>query len=1359
MRIYYLLLLSLLFFSATAQEYIQTNYHYNLEKGLETRNIRSTFKDSRGFMWIATDVGAYRFDGFEFRPYKRNRKSNIPLSVERISEDADKNLWFQHYNYNKNIVDYSILPNNSDTIIAIEDYSNIKLPFPIADAYNNVSRTNNNKGIWLTSSKTKEIFELRNGQFEKIGKIPIDSSESISKNYFCIDKDSKGTNWLVYESSLYKEIPGVGFEFYEVLPTHLVEFKIDKQDRFWFNNALDLYTKENLNAPVIKPAFLKKLPLDKIVDFMVQSINGQFIVANLGNVNEMLVIDYLTGEMIQIQNPIEDKLVQITPSHVFIDEDNTIWVSTYQGVFQTNFRKNNFKKLMRGKSTRGIIRKENENLLVASYNGFFEINTESNEERLLAEELDDAQGAYLDSNDNYWFGGSVKSFHKISSLKPLEIKRYEVDAEYGTVYNFYQHKKDKRLWMGTEFGLFLYNEEKDKFFRYEKTNQFAEINQSSVINFEPIDDTNFLLATSIGIFQLDINKGIVNHFCSANNNFPYDYISHIHQDEKDQTFWVGTKMGGLIHWKFPSKKPKQITTNDGLADNTIYAIYEDKFNKDYLWLPSNNGLMHFNKATKETTNYKVKDGIVHNEFNFQSHFEDEDGTLYFGGIQGVTALHPKNFNVSKPRPKLHLTSVDYLEDKNNNSTTDLQAIREGTEISLGPRNKSVKLSAALTNYQNPTASKYYYKIGDDLLSRWLPMDGNSILINGLSIGKHNIYIKAKNAKGIWAQNEIVIPIKMLAPFYLRWWFFLGILCLLYVLVKLFIKRRTYVLEKDKRNLEQEVAKRTREIEKDKVLIEKQAEELQQLDEIKSRFFSNVTHELRTPLTLIIGPLQQLIKSENLESSKVRKTLQSVVENGNQLKALVEEILDLNRLDARKLVLNKEPVRLRNVIEKWINNFSPEAENRNIQFKLEYDAITNLYLNLDAHKLERIVTNLLSNAFKYSENGDTIYLRVVEQAEHIKIEVEDTGLGIHPEDQAHIFQRFYQTKQATGNLMGGLGIGLALSKELAELMKGVIQVKSELGVGSNFTFTLPKEKVEGIMTPFIQPKVSSPEKVKKIERVGSLKRRNVLIVEDNFKMQQFIQELLDPIANLYTANNGKEALAYLESKDSKVDIIVSDVMMPEMDGFTLLKLIKQQKKWQLTPFIFLTARADILDRIEAFTIGVDDYMVKPFEPDDLIARVRNLLVKIEQRSEFQLVEGVKVDVVETEENNKNKEFELINDFKESDSAEFRWLKEIEQIAINNAEHSDFNVAQLAFKAHLGERQLGRKLKQATGMTPGNYLKEVRLQKARHLLENKIYGTVSEVSYNVGFTTPEYFSRIFKKRFGKLPTEYIRNKQKK
>ena len=1340
--------------SIYAQEYIKSVQHFNLEKGLATRNILFSIQDSDGFMWFGTDIGAYRFDGVEFKLFQRNKTYKGPLFTSWITEDDQNNKWFFHPNSTQGL-DISILPTGVDTLVSFNEYFKNTLPFPTEEMY--IPPLSNKNFIWLRNKKSGDIYEYRYNVFVKIFNL---SSSIIEKNergyvHLNIDKDEHGNNWIIHGRQLYKCSAKGEIIKTEKLPSLGLYLDID-DGRFWFtnlDNKSSIYLKENEAAPIALFETAKNEELNY------RYINGyQYIIEEIGeNREEFNLIDYKNNRTISFKGDLDDvSSVYRNPNHFYFENENTFWMCIYEGIVRVEFQESPFDKFLEEASTRWIQKGENNKIWAATHQGFVELDPLKKDPfKRIKKDFKSAQNGMKDEDGNYWFGSHQNLVVKFSKNDLWNFKEYVVTNELkerGVIYTVYQNQKDKSIWAGGQKGLYIYDVALDSFIVYKKIKSFDEINQSIIRDVKDTDDgQTILIASDAGLFQIDLQEGVTHHFASKNNTLPYDDLIFIHVDKMDGTLWVGANQGGLIHMNIASGKIEQFTKVDGLSDNKIYAIFEDELG--FLWLASNNGLMRFNKKTKEVTTYKKEDGIVHDEFNFFSHFEDEDGTLYLGGIKGITAFHPKEIKTSDERPNLKLKNIEVLDEKGENLISELKGYRVSNRITLSPSRATFKLTTSLLDYKNSAANQYFYKV-IGLENRWNRMDGNSIRMNGLPSGEYQILVKAKNADGLWAANQLKIPVKMLKPFFLRGWFIAAMVLLLYGLGFLFVKRRTYILEKDKQKLEEEVARRTQQIEEDKAVIEQQAEDLKQLDKWKSRFFSNVTHELRTPLTLIIGPLKHLLIAENLDTPKARKTLAAIAQNGDQLKELVEEILDLNRLDANKLKLNKEPVRLRNVIEKWVTNFEPEAENRNIDFKLEYNASTNLYLNIDTQKLERIVINLLSNAFKFTRNGDSISLSVSEETDQIKIEVKDTGLGIHEEDLANIFQRFYQSKYTNRSSQGGLGIGLSLCDELAQLMEGKISVTSKLGFGSTFSLVFPKEKVEGVMSFGNEEAYRKPVKIKKRKTIiGDKKRKNILLVEDNVQMQNFVLNILEPIANIQIANNGKEALQILHYKGTDVQLIITDVMMPEMDGFTLLEVLKMEKRWQMTPIVMLTARADIQDKISALRIGVDDYIVKPFESDELVARVQNLLTKIDLRKEP--IEGEQEEVLSKNTQKEPKaEYQIENEFEEVESADIKWLKKVEQIAIENITSSNFNVTQFAYEVHLGERQLSRKLKKLTGMTPGNYLKEIRLQTARHLLENKAYSTVSEVAHHVGFSTPEYFSRIFKERFGKLPTEYLR-----
>ena len=1358
-RTIYILLFFLSSFCLQAQEYIKSVHHYNLEKGLATRSIISSYQDSDGFMWFATDIGAYRFDGVEFKLFQRTNTSKGPLFTNWITEDDQNNKWFVHPDLLEG-ADFSILQKDAEHFISFKKYFKDRLPFPMEEM--GMPILGQEKEIWLRNKNNGDIYEYKDNTFVKVfnmNSLGL-NKEEIGFNHLSLNKDRAGNTWGIQGDELFKLTENGTILKKEKLPFTGLSISIAEDGKFWFTGEREsIYFKENEAIPIAKFEYPK--------DEGAENKGFQYI-KSYGCIVERLekdyddwyvnIIDAETKKKISFENIFDEvATVHKVPGHFYFENENTFWMSIYEGIVRVEFHESPFHKILEDASTRWIQRGENNKIWAATDNGFMELDPFNNlPPRRIIDNLVGAQNGIKDKDGNYWFGIRTNEVARFTKNDLWNFKKYKLNFDSkptGDVYTVYQNSKDNSIWAGGKLGLYRYDEAQDSFLVYKNTNGFEDLGEAVIKDIKEANSgQTILVASSIGLFQIDLQEGVTQHHASENNAFPYDNLVFIHADKVDGTIWIGTDQGGLIHWDISSGKTERLTKADGLSDNKVYAVFEDDFG--FLWLPSNNGLMRFNKKTKEVTTYHHKDGLVHDEFNFFSQYEDEDGTLYFGGIRGITSFDPKDVKIRAERPRLELTKLEVLDEKGEDLSSILETFHTTNQVELSPSRATFKLTASLLDYTEPSANQYFYKV-EGLENRWILMERNSMRMNSLPAGDYKVLVKAKNSAGLWSGNQLEIPLRMLKPFYLKWWFITAMVALFVGLVRLYFERRTYVLEKDKQKLEEEVARRTEQIEKDKAVIEKQAKDLKQLDELKSRFFANVTHELRTPLTLITGPLQALMQTSKLDA-KTQKILEAIAQNGEQLKRLIEEILDLNRIDAQKLKLHKEPFRLQELVQRWMTNFEPEAENRKIKFKLDYNATNNLYLNMDVQKLESIVTNLLSNAFKFSREGDVISLKVLEENDKIKMEVADTGIGIHEKDLPNVFQRFYQSQYTNRDLQGGLGIGLSLCDELAKLMKGEISVSSRLGFGSTFTLVFPKEKVDRIMSGVdeeTQQKFVKIEKRKDIIGIGE--RKNILLVEDNVQMQKYVQDILEPIANIQIASNGKEALKLLHYKNSDIHLIVSDVMMPEMDGFTLLEILKMEERWQMTPFVMLTARTDIKDKIKALTIGVDDYIFKPFVPDELMARVQNLLTKLDLRNE-----PIEFDEVDADEKQKEtrKEYQMENTFEEIESADVKWIKEVEQIAIENITTPNFNVSQFAFKVLLGERQLSRKLKKLTGMTPGNYLKEVRLQTARHLLESRAFSTVAEISNHVGFNTAEYFSRIFKERFGKLPKEYLQRIEK-
>lgn len=519
------------------------------------------------------------------------------------------------------------------------------------------------------------------------------------------------------------------------------------------------------------------------------------------------------------------------------------------------------------------------------------------------------------------------------------------------------------------------------------------------------------------------------------------------------------------------------------------------------------------------------------------------------------------------------------------------------------------------------------------------------------------------------------------------------------------------------------------------ILEQQKVQLQELDATKTRFFANISHELRTPLTLILAPLENAIKRSRNTMQKEDLILAHT--NSKKLMTLVNEIMDLSKLESGKIKVETKTVVLQTLLSRIFYSYESLAKLRGIELVFDNQLPENTWLQLDVNKFEKIINNLLSNALKYSGRGDFITLSSISNEPQLfQVIVKDTGKGISKQDIPYVFDRFYQSERNTQQLQGGAGIGLALAREYARLMKGDLVVESELGKESIFYLQLPLVKATSIENK-ISETTTILEKVRPTTfqpQVLFAHKPRILVVEDNLEMSQFLVKTLAPYYHCTIALNGVEGLEKLEK--GRFDLITSDVMMPEMDGFTFLQKIHERELFSHTPVIMLTARSLETDKLQGLQLGVDDYITKPFNTNELLARIENLLKNKQEREAWQqaitkepIVEAIPL------------------------TAEQALLKKAEFLIIEELANSNFKVGDLAKALNYSQRQLERIIKKLTGLSPLNFIKEIRLQQARQLLENRQFSTIAEVGHEVGFADPGYFSKVYYKRFGKRPSEVL------
>ena len=518
----------------------------------------------------------------------------------------------------------------------------------------------------------------------------------------------------------------------------------------------------------------------------------------------------------------------------------------------------------------------------------------------------------------------------------------------------------------------------------------------------------------------------------------------------------------------------------------------------------------------------------------------------------------------------------------------------------------------------------------------------------------------------------------------------------------------------------------------KIAVESELEKEQEINDLRSKFLGNIAHEIRTPLTLITGNLNLAL--ENFESKdKAKRNIEIALENSEKVTQDANEILELLKFEKNKTTTNKVPTYLENTIKRMVLSFSSLAEMKQLNLTYRSSIAPNYKTELDLEKTEKIINNLISNAIKYSSSNKDITVTAAVHNETLRLEVADFGPGIHLDEKEKIFERFYQSEK--NKTVGGIGIGLSLSREFAELLQGQLKVTSELHKGSTFTLTLPVPNIEKSAavpsTPSPQVMESIPSTGEKLESDGAIHKPKILIAEDHPQMAAYLEEILSESYHCTLAFDGSEALQKM--KNETFDLITSDIMMPKIDGFQFREKLNENPAYRSIPFILISAKTLEDDKIRGFKLGIDDYIVKPFNKNELIARIDNLLAHKKSRDAWQ---------------RQNKS--LVGDTESSDQ---KLLKTIENLVIENMSNEHYKINELAEGVNYSQRQLTRIMKQYCGMTPVQFILEIRLQKAYQLLQHKSFFTLSEVRYDVGITSSSYFNKKFKERFGINPSELL------
>jgi len=826
------------------------------------------------------------------------------------------------------------------------------------------------------------------------------------------------------------------------------------------------------------------------------------------------------------------------------------------------------------------------------------------------------------------------------------------------------------------------------------------------------------------------------------NSLGSNYINALHEDDEG-VLWIGTQLGA--HRLDPGTgEIRRFNTGTGLPNDDIQSLIEDVYGT--IWMSTGEGLVSMNKGTFEIKVYNKDDGLTNDEFLLAAAHAGKSGKVYFGGVNSLVYFDPAMLTVNKFPPQIALTELRVNNERVIPNESDPSALLR-TSINMTPsielpyKQASFAVDFSAMHFANPTKNRYAYRLlgfNDD----WVFTDSNrrTASYTHLPYGSYTFQVKAANKDGLWNEAGRSLAITVLTPMWATWWAYLLYSVALILTVILLIQLRTRSLLGRAKHLEQQVKERTHRIKENEQLIQTQAENLEQLLHLKEKLFTNISHEFRTPLNLILGPVNRMLNSEITGEQASR--LKMVKQNSQRLLRLVDQLLALSRLEAEEPI-ERTPQPVSNIVGAIGDSFTPLARSRDITFDVQVD--DGLWVNASADALEKILMNLLSNAFKYTPRGGHVSMNLaLRGSEQVAMIISDSGVGIPPERQESVFDRFNRVTNAS-EAVPGAGIGLSLVSEIVEALGGSIDLVSAPGEGTTMTVKLPSVQAP-LSTSDLERDIvlseSANMELDNLSRSGYVTSvtdngdeqqiPTILVIEDNPDMQQYLVELLSPHFACLVASDGQMGTEI--GLEQVPDLILCDVMLPKKDGYKVSQILKSDERSSHIPIIMLTARGDQDSRLMGLREKVDDYLAKPFDDEELLLRIGNILDARETlRNKF--AEGF---------------FDNGGSGQGLGKRDRAFLAKLDTVLENHLSDSKFRIEILTSQMAMSERNLQRKLKALTGRTPGQYLRTYRLKKALVLLRDGI--PVNLVAERVGFSSPAYFSSCFREEFDQSPSKF-------
>ncbi|HYC84794.1 MAG TPA: two-component regulator propeller domain-containing protein [Chryseosolibacter sp.] len=1341
--------------------------HINVNDGLSHNEVLALLKDRRGFLWIGTSSGLNRFDGYTIRVFRNDARDTTSLPnnlVSRLFEMPDGRMGI-FSRAGLSLYDPVTETFESNLSSFYSQYS-----IPPGDILN--ITTDVNKDFWILHASAGLLkYEHASRNTVRFTHVRGNNESFATDSISSFASDHAGNKWVIHRNGILEkfEITGSTHKVvyrdnflhtfnkgaifdYRVVADHDGDLWIfvhnDGKGLFFFNVLEKKFMRFHRGADI------GRLNTD-LVSSIVQDDTGLLWVGtDHGGVN---IIDKKTFKVQYILNRSEEpaSLGQNSVNTIYRDDEGIMWLGTFKkGI--SYYHKNlirfplykNYALSNSGLPFGDVNRfaeDEKGNLWIGTNGGgLIYFNRQENTFKQYVHDPHDPNSIssnvivslWLDGDKKLWIGTYYGGLNRFDGKKFTRFTHDPDNPASLSDVNVWEVFEDSRgrLWVGTMHGgLDLFDRKTQTFSHYQQTDMNS-VASNYIAALAEDRKGNVWIGTAMGVDILSREKGRFFHFESQKNvagSLSDNAVFDILEDSRGR-IWLGTG-NGLNLYDEKTNSFRVYTESDGLPHNTILNILED--NVGNLWVSTPNGLSNIRIASANDQlqlsfrNYNEGDGLQGKQFNENAAFKTSKGELIFGGANGFNIFKPEELGLNTRPPQVVLTDFQ-LFNKSVRPGEDVyggvvlaRAISESDHIELLPGQNVFSIEFAGLNYLHPDKNEYRY-ILEGFNSGWIPVDSRSrkVTFTNLDPGDYTFRVKAANNDGYWNETGASLRITILPPFWKTRAAL--VIYIAFVISALLVTRKLIQKREQLKFLHQQERQ--------------EAIRMHELDMMKIKFFTNVSHEFRTPLTLILTPLEKLLRHASDPEQKNQFHL--IQRNAKRLLNLVNQLLDFRKLEYQEITFNPSEGDVIRFIEETVYSFSDLSEKKNIElsFHSSHKALETFF---DQDKLEKILFNLLSNAFKFTPVSGKVSVHVdIEESMEEKwliMRVKDTGIGIPADKHERIFERFFQNAVPKSLVNQGSGIGLSITREFVRIHGGDIAVESTPGIGSCFTVRIPVKDV-GVPAAAIDPVAEQLAQLAEAATSGSHGKKPVLLlVEDNEDFRFYLKDNFKHDYQVVEARNGEEG--YQQALAKLPDLIVSDVMMPELNGIELCKRIKGDRRLSHTPVLLLTARTAEEQKLDGFNSGADDYITKPFNFEILQSRIRNL---IQQREKLHQSFN-KLDVKASSLN--------------ITSLDEQFIRNAIKCVETNISDPDFSVENLSHELGISRAHFYKKILSLTGKSPLEFIRTIRLQQAAQLLE-KSQLTVAEIAYKVGFNNPKYFARYFKEEYKMLPSVYAAEKQK-